>query len=388
MPRTRRRPRSPSQGHNVSHSLSHPSGASGVIHAPSETNSNSNNRNERTDSHHRNHPSQNSSSFNNHNFRNTINLQQLSSTNISSSSNAAAGGYHKEPKRRRLNSPLQPLYNINISPQPSSSTGGNCVSSTTSDNHGGHRIGSNAKRRSYNNNSGNTFKYQSSSARVNNSAVSSSSRSSKRTNKYYGGAQRHHPYYNGGSGTYDASHRLNQTINQTSSRRLPNEGNSGNRSHRPSPEARPRGGSLRRPIPVQTSSTSSTNVLPVIEDDEEGHLIYSPGDVLQNRFRVASTLGEGTFGKVVKVKDMFKNEVIALKIIKNVKKYREAAKLEINVLEKLAKYDPRGKHRCVQMLDWFDYHGKCLLIQLHRIYMYNVMLISLLWKDTITIKDR
>ena len=70
-----------------------------------------------------------------------------------------------------------------------------------------------------------------------------------------------------------------------------------------------------------------------------------------------ATLGEGTFGKVVKVKDLFKNEVVALKIIKNVKKYREAAKLEINVLEKLSKYDPRGKFRCVQMLDWFDYHG-------------------------------
>ena len=60
---------------------------------------------------------------------------------------------------------------------------------------------------------------------------------------------------------------------------------------------------------------------------------------------------------MVKVRDVYKNEIIALKIIKNVKKYREAAKLEINVLEKLAKYDPRGRHRCVQMLDWFDYHG-------------------------------
>ena len=70
-----------------------------------------------------------------------------------------------------------------------------------------------------------------------------------------------------------------------------------------------------------------------------------------------ATLGEGTFGKVVKVKDLFKNEIIALKIIKNVRKYREAAKLEINVLEKLAKYDPRNKYRCVQMLDWFDFHG-------------------------------
>ena len=86
-------------------------------------------------------------------------------------------------------------------------------------------------------------------------------------------------------------------------------------------------------------------------------MVYSNGDVIQNRFKIMTTLGEGTFGKVVKVKDLYKNEVVALKIIKNVKKYREAAKLEINVLEKLAKYDPIGKYKCVQMLDWFDYHG-------------------------------
>lgn len=34
---------------------------------------------------------------------------------------------------------------------------------------------------------------------------------------------------------------------------------------------------------------------------------------------------------------------MALKIIKNVEKYREAAKLEINVLEKLADLDPDCK---------------------------------------------
>jgi len=33
--------------------------------------------------------------------------------------------------------------------------------------------------------------------------------------------------------------------------------------------------------------------------------------------------------------------VVALKIIKNVEKYREAAKLEINVLEKINEKDPK-----------------------------------------------
>lgn len=34
---------------------------------------------------------------------------------------------------------------------------------------------------------------------------------------------------------------------------------------------------------------------------------------------------------------------MALKIIKNVEKYREAAKLEINALEKIAERDPDAK---------------------------------------------
>ena len=60
-----------------------------------------------------------------------------------------------------------------------------------------------------------------------------------------------------------------------------------------------------------------------------------------SRYKIAAELGEGTFGKVVKCEDLQKNKILAIKIIKNVKKYRDAAKLEINVLTKLKKYDPK-----------------------------------------------
>jgi len=103
----------------------------------------------------------------------------------------------------------------------------------------------------------------------------------------------------------------------------------------------------------------------VVIDDEEGHLVYKVGDILQGRFKILAELGEGTFGKVVKCEDVHKGKILAIKIIKNVKKYRDAAKLEINVLTKLAKYDPKGKFLCVTMYDWFDYHGhKCIAFEL------------------------
>ena len=81
--------------------------------------------------------------------------------------------------------------------------------------------------------------------------------------------------------------------------------------------------------------------------------------------KILATLGEGTFGKVVKVKELnswvktthlkmsravnicsssrFRDKIMALKVIKNVDKYREAAKLEVNVLEKIQEKDPAGK---------------------------------------------
>lgn len=58
---------------------------------------------------------------------------------------------------------------------------------------------------------------------------------------------------------------------------------------------------------------------------------------------IYETLGEGTFGKVVKVKDSHTDNFMALKIIKNVSKYRDAAKLEVKVLQKLAEKDPEKK---------------------------------------------
>ncbi|KAF6739670.1 Dual specificity protein kinase CLK2 [Oryzias melastigma] len=101
-------------------------------------------------------------------------------------------------------------------------------------------------------------------------------------------------------------------------------------------------------------------------DAESGHLIYRSGDVLDDRYEIINTLGEGTFGKVVQCLDHSRGgSQIALKIIKNHEKYRNAAKLEINVLEKISEKDPLHKNHCVQMLEWFNYNGHiCISFQL------------------------
>ncbi|XP_058799513.1 serine/threonine-protein kinase PRP4 homolog [Phymastichus coffea] len=113
---------------------------------------------------------------------------------------------------------------------------------------------------------------------------------------------------------------------------------------------------------------------PSVEDDEDGHLIYQSGDTLANRYVILATLGEGTFGKVVKVKDVHMDHVMALKIIKNVEKYREAARLEINVLEKISVKDPEGNNLCVKMLDWFNYHGHmCIAFEMLGLSVFDFL---------------
>ncbi|KRX43444.1 Exostosin-1b [Trichinella murrelli] len=79
---------------------------------------------------------------------------------------------------------------------------------------------------------------------------------------------------------------------------------------------------------------------------------------------VIKTLGEGTFGRVVQVRDHEneQSEPLALKIIKNVDKYREAAKLEVNVLKKLMEKDPAGNFLCIHLVHHFNYFGHMCLV--------------------------
>ncbi|VDM97607.1 unnamed protein product [Thelazia callipaeda] len=150
--------------------------------------------------------------------------------------------------------------------------------------------------------------------------------------------------------------------------------NSSDRSDRPQPVS-----STKSHI-IEAGQTPSSSITPsvartVVQDDRDGHLIYQDGDVIQGKYEIIRTLGEGTFGKVVQVKDGTKSgRQFALKVIKNVSKYREAARLEINVLKKLQERDPNGKFLVIQLLDNFDYHGHvCLLFELLGLSVFDFM---------------
>lgn len=96
-------------------------------------------------------------------------------------------------------------------------------------------------------------------------------------------------------------------------------------------------------------------------DDKDGHYTFSIGDNLTHRYRIMSKMGEGTFGRVLECWDHEKKEMVAIKIVRSINKYREAAMIEIDVLQKLAKYDVGGT-RCVQIRNWFDYRNHVCIV--------------------------
>uniref|UniRef100_H2ZZJ0 dual-specificity kinase n=1 Tax=Latimeria chalumnae TaxID=7897 RepID=H2ZZJ0_LATCH len=111
-----------------------------------------------------------------------------------------------------------------------------------------------------------------------------------------------------------------------------------------------------------------------VEDDEEGHLIYQSGDVLRARYEIVCTLGEGAFGKVVECTDHKREDArVAIKIIKNVDRYREAAFSEVKVLEQINSLDT-SHMCCVKMFEWFEVHGHvCIVFEMLGLSTYDFL---------------
>ncbi|RDY02730.1 Serine/threonine-protein kinase AFC2 [Mucuna pruriens] len=77
--------------------------------------------------------------------------------------------------------------------------------------------------------------------------------------------------------------------------------------------------------------------------------------------KIHSKMGEGTFGQVLECWDRERKEMVAIKIVRGIKKYREAAMIEIEVLQQLGKHD-KGSNRCVQIRNWFDYRNHICIV--------------------------
>ncbi|KAI9137318.1 kinase-like domain-containing protein [Paraphysoderma sedebokerense] len=94
-------------------------------------------------------------------------------------------------------------------------------------------------------------------------------------------------------------------------------------------------------------------------DDSDGHYIITPNEELTSRYTITRLLGQGTFGRVAECYDHYTGSKVAVKIIRAIPKYREAAAIEIKVLELIKKQ--RGMH-CIELLHWFDYRNHICMV--------------------------
>ncbi|CAO2606697.1 Dual specificity tyrosine-phosphorylation-regulated kinase 4 [Lemmus lemmus] len=109
-------------------------------------------------------------------------------------------------------------------------------------------------------------------------------------------------------------------------------------------------------------------------DDEHGSYIKVLHDHIAYRYEVLDMLGKGSFGQVVKCLDHKNNELVALKIIRNKKRFHHQALVELKILETLRRKDKDNSHNVVHMKDFFYFRNHlCITFELLGINLYELM---------------
>lgn len=79
-------------------------------------------------------------------------------------------------------------------------------------------------------------------------------------------------------------------------------------------------------------------------DDERGDYTIVPGDHLAYRYEIIDILGKGSFGQVVRCIDHKTGVLVAVKIIRNKKRFHQQALVEVNILQKLREWVSLASH--------------------------------------------
>ncbi|KAJ6915046.1 hypothetical protein NC651_017124 [Populus alba x Populus x berolinensis] len=118
----------------------------------------------------------------------------------------------------------------------------------------------------------------------------------------------------------------------------------------------------RAPVVARNEGMAARYVSPPRrEDDREGHYIFNLGENLTPRYKILSKMGEGTFGRVLECWDRQTREYVAIKVVRSIHKYRDAAMIEVDILQRVAKNE-KASSRCVQIRNWFDYRNHICIV--------------------------
>lgn len=107
-------------------------------------------------------------------------------------------------------------------------------------------------------------------------------------------------------------------------------------------------------------------------DNEKGRYLIVKNDHIAYRFEILQCCGKGSFGDVMQVYDHKKNEIVALKIIRNEPRFHEQAKEEVKILELLLTQDTHNRHNVIHMKEYFKFRGHlCITFEICSNDLYN-----------------
>lgn len=109
-------------------------------------------------------------------------------------------------------------------------------------------------------------------------------------------------------------------------------------------------------------------------DDENGSYLKALHDHLVYRYEVLEVLGKGSFGQVVKALDHKTGHHVAVKIIRNKKRFHQQALVEVKILEHLRKKDKENNYNMIHMIDYFYFRNHlCISFELMGMNLYELI---------------
>nr|XP_046920633.1 dual specificity tyrosine-phosphorylation-regulated kinase 2-like [Dermatophagoides farinae] len=109
-------------------------------------------------------------------------------------------------------------------------------------------------------------------------------------------------------------------------------------------------------------------------DDEQGSYIFVPHDHIAYRYEMLKVIGKGSFGQVIKVYDHKTQQHVALKIVRNEKRFHRQAQEEIRILQHLKKQDKDNTMNIIHMYEHFIFRNHmCITFELLSVNLYELI---------------
>jgi len=96
-------------------------------------------------------------------------------------------------------------------------------------------------------------------------------------------------------------------------------------------------------------------------DDSDGDYKTQINDHLGYRYQVIQQIGSGSFGQAIKCLDHKTNETVAIKIIKNQKKFQYQAGMELKILKLLNHHDRADQHNIIRAKDYMVFRNHLII---------------------------